>query len=49
MSEIWTNKFFPKNTDEFIGNFEIVKEVEIWAKNWTEGKIQKPLLLFGQS
>jgi len=49
MTEIWTEKFFPKDLEKFIGNVEIVKEVENWAKNWSEEKSAKPLLLYGQS
>lgn len=49
MAELWTDKFYPKNLEEFIGNNEIVTEVDNWAKNWSEGKTGKPLLLFGQS
>ena len=49
MSEMWTETFFPKSLEEFIGNVEIVKEAELWAKNWSAGKSAKPLLLYGQS
>lgn len=49
MAQIWTDKFFPNRLEEFVGNTEIVKEVELWAKNWGGGKAGKPLLFFGQS
>ena len=44
---LWTEKFFPKNWGEFIGNSEAVKKAQLWAKNWNAGKKQKPLLLYG--
>ena len=47
MSELWTERFFPKNFAEFIGNSEAVDRVRLWAEKWNDGKPQKPLLLFG--
>ncbi len=43
----WTEKFFPRQWSEFIGNSEAVKKAQLWAKNWNAGKKQKPLLLYG--
>ena len=42
-STLFTDKYFPKNIDEFMGNVEIVDRVMVWAKEWNEGKKQKPL------
>ena len=47
--ELWTDAFFPKTLDEFIGNSDIVQQVTGWASAWNEGKKQKPLLFWGQS
>lgn len=47
MSSLWTEEFFPKNFEEFIGNSEIVENTIKWAKSWESGAPQKPLLLFG--
>ena len=47
MTELWTEKYFPENFDEFIGNDEIVQHAKKWAENWNSGKPQKPLLLHG--
>ena len=49
MHALWTEKFFPKSFDEFVGNVEIAKEAAAFASGWENGKPQKPLLLFGQS
>ncbi len=46
-SELFTDKYFPKDFEDFIGNVEIVDFVIDWAKKWSEGKKQKPILLFG--
>lgn len=48
-SELWTEKYFPSNLDEFVGNSEIVSEVEKWADAWNKGKRQVPILLWGQT
>ena len=45
----WTETFFPKSQEEFIGNSEIVAQAFRWADSWNEGKKQKPLLMWGQS
>ncbi len=49
MTQLWTETFFPKTFDEFIGNSEIVENVIKWADSWNAGKPQMPMLLFGQS
>ena len=49
MSELWTDKFFPKNLEEFIGNTDLVQKALLWSKQWNQGNKQKPLLLFGQT
>ncbi len=48
MAELWTEKHSPKNLDEFVGNSELVKELELWSMEWNKHKTGKPLLLFGQ-
>jgi replication factor C large subunit len=47
MTELWTEKYSPKNPEEFVGNAETVKELELWAMEWNKHKTGKPLLLFG--
>jgi replication factor C large subunit len=49
MNELFTEKFFPKDFDEFIGNSDIVSFVKEWAGLWNNGKKQVPLLLWGQT
>ncbi len=46
---LWTEKFNPKNLEEFIGNTDLVQKALVWSKEWNSGKIQKPLLFFGQT
>ncbi|HNV01045.1 MAG TPA: replication factor C large subunit [archaeon] len=46
-STLFTDIYFPKDFEEFIGNVEIVDFTIDWAKKWSEGKKQKPLLFFG--
>jgi replication factor C large subunit len=46
-SELFTDKYFPKTFEDFIGNVEIVDFTIEWAKKWSEGKKQKPILFFG--
>ncbi|MCX8158268.1 MAG: replication factor C large subunit [Candidatus Diapherotrites archaeon] len=46
---LFTEKYFPKNEREFIGNQEIVESVLKWAKLWNDGKKQIPLLFVGPS
>ncbi len=49
MSQLWTEKFSPKNPGEFIGNSEIVEKSIEWAKKWERGEREPPLLLWGQT
>ncbi len=46
-SKMWTEKYFPSEWSEFVGNSEAVKSVIKWAHAWSQGKKQKPLLLYG--
>ncbi|MCX6802589.1 MAG: AAA family ATPase, partial [Candidatus Diapherotrites archaeon] len=46
-SELWTERFLPKDWNEFVGNSEITERAQAWAKAWNAGKKQKPLLLYG--
>ena len=46
-ADLFPDKYFPKNFEEFIGNVEIVDRVIAWANAWKEGTNQKPILLFG--
>ncbi|MCX6803130.1 MAG: replication factor C large subunit [Candidatus Diapherotrites archaeon] len=46
-SNLFTDKFFPKDFEEFIGNVEIVDRVRAWATAWQSGANQKPLLFYG--
>ncbi|MCX6798653.1 MAG: replication factor C large subunit [Candidatus Diapherotrites archaeon] len=47
MSELWTDRFFPKDFSEFVGNSEAADFVRAWAEKWQSGKPQQPLLLYG--
>ncbi len=47
MSQLWPDKFFPKDLSEFLGNSDIVETVRKWGEQWIEGKQGKPLLFFG--
>ncbi len=49
MSELFTEKFFPNNFDEFVGNSDIVNFVKNWAGLWNNGEKQVPLLFWGQT
>lgn len=49
MSQLWPDKYVPKNEGEFIGNSEIVRHTIEWAKAWQRGEKQPPLLLWGQT
>jgi len=44
---LWTEKYFPKALNEFIGNSEIVERTLEWAEAWNKGFKQKPLLFYG--
>ncbi|MBU0635549.1 replication factor C large subunit [Candidatus Micrarchaeota archaeon] len=46
-TELWTEKYSPVSLEEFVGNSEIVKEVQLWALDWNKKKNGKPLLLYG--
>jgi replication factor C large subunit len=46
-ADLFTDKYCPKNFEDFIGNVEIVDRIIAWAEAWKEGKNQKPILLFG--
>ncbi|MFA6269308.1 MAG: replication factor C large subunit [archaeon] len=45
--DLFTDRYVPKNFDEFIGNCEIVDRAIVWAKGWKEEKKQKPLFFYG--
>ncbi len=47
MTELFTDKFFPRDFNEFVGNSEVVESVKQWAQNWGKGKQQRPLLFYG--
>jgi len=47
MTMLWTEKFFPKDLSQFLGNADIVESVRNWGEQWEQGKNQKPLLFFG--
>jgi replication factor C large subunit len=46
-AELFPDKYFPKDFDEFIGNVEIVDRAIAWANDWNADKHQKPLFFFG--
>ena len=43
----FTQKYFPKDLDDFVGNVEVVEETRRWANSWKDDKAQKPLVFFG--
>lgn len=47
MSQLWPDKFLPKDLLEFIGNADIADSAKKWGAQWEEGKQGKPLLFFG--
>lgn len=47
MSEMWTTTYAPQTPEEVLGNPQAVGEVVQWAKNWSNGTIQPPLVLHG--
>jgi len=49
MAELFTDKFFPKTFEEFVGNTESVSFVRRWADAWNSGTNGKPLLFYGQT
>ncbi len=46
-AELFTDRFFPKNFEQFIGNSDIVQKAQKWAEQWNENKKQKPLFFHG--
>jgi replication factor C large subunit len=42
---MWTEKYRPIRTDEFIGNEKARIDILKWAKKWIKGS--KPLLMIG--
>jgi hypothetical protein len=46
MAELWTEKFFPQNLEEFIGNTDAVQKALLWSKEWNKGRIEKTLFFF---
>lgn len=44
---LWTEKYFPKDLNEFVGNPEVLERVQDWADSWSKGLKQKPLLFYG--
>ncbi len=49
MAELWTEKYFPSNLEEFVGNTDLVQKALLWSTQWNQNKPQKPLLFFGQT
>lgn len=47
MSTLWTDRYFPHNFDEFIGNVEALEFAKKWASEWDKGKASRPLLFYG--
>lgn len=33
-TQLWTNKYMPKNKEDFVGNQKAVEELEKWIKSW---------------
>ena len=46
---LWTVKHAPKTIDEIAGNDEAKTAIKKWALEWSRGKRQKPLLVYGPS
>jgi replication factor C large subunit len=44
---LWSDKYRPKNLEQFSGNGEVVEEVKRWAMDWERNKAGKPILLSG--
>jgi len=44
---LWTDKYRPKNLEEFAGNPEAVEGIKRWAFDWERGKDGKPILIHG--
>lgn len=47
MTQLWTERYAPKQLDDVVGNAESVTQIRTWALDWQRGKRQKPLLLHG--
>ncbi|MBU0662170.1 replication factor C large subunit [Candidatus Micrarchaeota archaeon] len=48
-TQLWTEKFYPASLEQFVGNPQAVEQAQRWAQEWSAGKKQTPLLLFGQT
>ncbi len=46
-TDLFTDKYFPKNFEEFIGNVEIVDRARAWAESWQADVKQKPIFFYG--
>ncbi len=44
---LWSDKYRPKNLEQFVGNGDVVEEVKRWAMDWDRNKAGKPILLSG--
>jgi len=44
---LFSAKYCPKKTEEFIGNEDRIKDAKQWMLHWVSGKKRKPLLLWG--
>jgi replication factor C large subunit len=44
---LWSDKYHPKNLEQFAGNSVVVEEIKRWAMDWDRGKAGKPILLHG--
>jgi replication factor C large subunit len=49
MSMLWTDKYFPRTENEFVGNSEVLDSALQWAKLWNSGERMPPLLLWGHT
>jgi replication factor C large subunit len=47
MTQQFTERYFPINLDDFVGNVEVVEEARKWANSWEGGTSQKPLVFYG--
>lgn len=43
----WVEKYAPKKLGDVLGNAKPKAEIEVWARKWSDGEPQKPLLLMG--
>ncbi|NYZ76678.1 replication factor C large subunit [Candidatus Micrarchaeota archaeon] len=44
---LWSDKYRPKNLEQFAGNGEVVEGVKRWAMDWERDNAGKPILLSG--